>query len=125
MTEMQKLMELLTNAKIPFESYKGLSSLKELLSTDMVYVDHVYYPNKAIFSEQFGSKAEPGGDYSGIDASCSVTCRIGSYGYEEGLLEILGLYDEEDPTYDAIGWITAKEVFHRIKKNYEEKRLAE
>lgn len=125
MTEMQKLMELLINAKIPFETYKGLSSLKELPSADMIYVDHVYYPNKAIFSEQFGSKSEPGGDYSGIDASCSVIYRSGSHGYEEGLLEMFGLYDEEDPTYNAIGWLTAKEVFYRIKKNYEKKRLAE
>ena len=124
MTEMQELMELLINAKIPFEKYKGLSSLKEMLSEDMIYVDHVYYPNKAMFSEQFGSTAGAG-DYSEIDASCSVICRNGSHGYEESLLEMLGLYDEKDPTYNAIGWLTAKEVFYRIKKNYEKKRLAE
>jgi len=49
---------------------------------------------------------------------CDAVCHKFSYGGEEGLLEILGLVSE--PEIDSVeGWLTAEEVFERIKTHYE------
>jgi hypothetical protein len=46
-----------------------------------------------------------------------VICHMGSYGHEQGLLEIMGAicntYDD-----DVEGYLTVEEVFERIKKYY-------
>jgi len=50
---------------------------------------------------------------------CSVILTPFSYGHEEGLLEIDGLLtDEEKENDDVAGWLTAAEVFRRIKFHY-------
>lgn len=50
---------------------------------------------------------------------CSVVCHSFSYGHEDGLLEIMGLCDEDEE--DSVqGWLTALDVFCRIAKDYEE-----
>ena len=46
---------------------------------------------------------------------CDVVLHWGSYGREQGLLEIMGLCDVED---EVEGWLTAKEVFKRISAHY-------
>lgn len=46
--------------------------------------------------------------------TCDVICHSGSIGSEKGLLEIMGLTLDED----VEGYLTAEEVFTRIKKNY-------
>lgn len=51
------------------------------------------------------------------DATCDVICHRGSYGYEEGLLEIMGLVDESHGD-DVEGYLTANEVFRRILNDY-------
>ena len=43
-------------------------------------------------------------------------------GREQGLLEIMGLVDEEKIGDNVEGYLTAEECFGRIKKNYEENR---
>ena len=48
---------------------------------------------------------------------CDVICHEGSYGGDMGLLEIMGLICEEG---DVKGWLTAEEVFERIKEDYNE-----
>lgn len=49
----------------------------------------------------------------------SVIQHIGSYGHEEGLLEIMGLLtDEELEHSDVAGWLTAEEVYERIKQHW-------
>lgn len=48
---------------------------------------------------------------------CDVICHAGSYGHEEGLLEIMGLVDE-DHGDDVEGYLTAREVFRRILNHY-------
>lgn len=48
---------------------------------------------------------------------CDVVCHSGSYGHEQGLLEIMGL--NIDTTDDVEGWLTADEVFKRISQDYE------
>lgn len=44
-------------------------------------------------------------------------CHKGSYGYESGLLEIMGdiVYESEREYDDVVGWLTAEDVIERIK----------
>lgn len=45
----------------------------------------------------------------------SVICGLGTYGAEEGLLEIMGLLtEEEQENDDVVGYLTAAEVLERI-----------
>lgn len=49
-----------------------------------------------------------------------VICHYGSYGWKEGLLEIMGALTAEENEYDdVLGWLTAEEVFKRFKYCYE------
>ena len=53
---------------------------------------------------------------------CSVIEHRFSYGHENDLLEIAGLVTGEEETYDSVvGFLTAENVFLRIKKHWEEK----
>ena len=58
--------------------------------------------------------------YKDGERSWDAICQPGSYGYEEGLLEIYGdivWYDIED---DVVrGWLTAKDVIARIERGAE------
>lgn len=47
---------------------------------------------------------------------CDAICHSFSCGHEQGLLEIMGLTEDDD----VEGYLTAKEVFKRIKKHYKE-----
>lgn len=52
---------------------------------------------------------------------CSVIEHYGSYGNEQDLLEIMGLLTEEENKADSVkGYLTAEDVFARIKSHYEE-----
>ena len=43
-------------------------------------------------------------------------CHYGSYGYEDGLLEIMGdIVDEEEDGDSVAGWLTAEGVIKRVK----------
>ena len=51
----------------------------------------------------------------------AVEC-FGSYGCQEDKLEIMGLLTEEEKESDGVlGWLTAQEVFERIKQHYEQR----
>lgn len=44
-------------------------------------------------------------------------CHRGSFGYEQGLLEIYGIIvDEEQDGDSVVGWLTASDVIKRIEK---------
>ena len=88
MTEMEKLIKLLAEAKIPFKIRDCWGTLQ------------VGYPN-------FDNLV------------CDAVCHSFSYGHEEGLLEIMGLVDEEEVGDSVEGYLTAEEVFERIKTHYE------
>lgn len=88
--EMQKLMKLLDNAKIPYEVL------------DCFGTPQVCYPK------------------AGRGCVCDAICHSGSYDYEAGLLEIMGLVDYETVWDDVEGWLTAEQVFSRIKEHYKE-----
>lgn len=90
-TEMNKLIEMLNNANIPFE-----------LTTDILENENnqVWYP-------------------SFKNPICDVICHQYSYGGRDGLLEIAGLLTEEEAEYnDVVGYLTAENVFNRIKNHY-------
>lgn len=89
--EMITLIDKLQSAHIPFEiDFQEMFSGKKY--------PHVMYPN----------------DWDN-GCKCSVVCNEISYGHENGLLEIMGLTDDDD---DVQGWLTANDVFARIYTDY-------
>ncbi len=92
MTEMEKLVLLLNEARIPYETVKHVDNSLQIC-----------YPK--------GPAGSP-------DCVCDVVCFHGSYGGDEGLLEILGLVNKEAVGDDIEGWLTADIVFGRIWKHY-------
>lgn len=53
---------------------------------------------------------------------CSAIEHDGSYGREADKIEIMGLLTDEEGEYDSVvGWLTAEDVFNRIKTHYESK----
>ena len=91
MNEMSKLIALLEAAHVPYETRPHWGGSIQ-----------VGYPN-------FENKI------------CDAVCFRGSYGYEQGLLEIMGLVDEEEVGDTVEGYLTAMEVFQRIYNNYRER----
>lgn len=90
MNELLKLVKLLAKADIPFEIYPF--TIEKFTATYQVC-----YPNKQ-------------------DCVCDAICHKYSYGHEQGLLEIMGL--SEAPEDDVEGWLTAEQVFERIRNHY-------
>lgn len=61
------------------------------------------------------------------DAVCSVIEHQFSYGNEEDLLEILGLMtkeEEEEQNDSVLGFLTAENVFERIRKDFYNRKVA-
>ena len=48
---------------------------------------------------------------------CDAICHWGSYGHQDGLIEIMGLTHNDD---SVEGYLTAEDVFTRIKEHWEE-----
>lgn len=91
--EFDKLVKMLDDAGIPYERED---------SVGFFTMDRVKYP-------------------SIDDCECSVIYGYGSYGYDDGTLEIMGLLTPEEEEYDqVVGYLTAEEVFERISKHYED-----
>ena len=94
--EIIKLHEMLNEANIPHTF------------TDDMFKDCNFYPSYQIIIKKDNTKL------------CDVVYHYGSYGYEEGLLEIMGGLTEEERGYDEVlGCLTADEVFKRFKYCYE------
>lgn len=90
--EMDKLEQLLVEADIPYEKERMFGG------------KHLTYPRK------------------GDDQVCSIILHKGSYGRHNGLLEIMGLLTDKELAYDDVaGYLTADDVFGRIKKHWDEK----
>jgi hypothetical protein len=53
-----------------------------------------------------------------------AVCHAGSYGHEKGLLEMMGLIDEEEVGDSVEGWLTAEQVFERWQKHWLEHKGA-
>ena len=92
--EMDKLERMLVEADIPYEKERMFGG------------KHLIYPRK------------------GDDQVCSVILHKGSYGRHNGLLEIMGLLTDKELECDTVvGHLTADDVFGRIKKHWEERRI--
>lgn len=90
--EIFKLKEMLEKAKIPFvfKEYNDFRNGYQIL-----------YPA------------------DGIENKCSVIEHKFSYGHQQDLLEIMGLLTDEELKYDNVaGFLSAENVFERIKKDY-------
>ena len=86
--EIERLIEMLTNADIPFEVTDDVMGNSN---------NQIWYPN---FEKHI----------------CDVICHEYSYGGKDGYLEIMGLSDNEYD--DVEGWLTAEQVFERISSNF-------
>lgn len=88
-----ELRRLLNEAGIPYENY----------SEDLVFgeMDRVWYKQNG-------------------NVICSAIWGPGSYGYNDELIEIMGLLTEEEQEKDdVVGYLTPEEVFRRIKEDWE------
>ena len=57
---------------------------------------------------------------------CSAIWGEWSYGYKDGLIEIMGLLTPEEEEYDSVvGNLTVDEVFNRIKNDWEKNKEVE
>ena len=96
MTEMEKLINMLAKADIPYE-------LTVQPTTNTI---QVWYPTQA-------------------NPACDVICHEYSYGGKEGLLEIMGIVDATKTSDFVEGYLTADEIFERIAKHYRTHKTAE
>lgn len=92
-SEMIKLMKLLDEHNIPYE--ETINTIDNSIQ--------LWYPNKN-------------------NAVSDAICHKYSYGYEEGLLEIMGLVDVDKIGDTVEGHLTAEEVFDRWSKHYKESK---
>jgi len=96
--EIFKLKVMLDKANIPYEFYDRSIFLPEYEHVDYQIV--VYKKNSD-------------------ERLISVVQGFATYGNEKDLLEIMGCLTKKEYEVDTVlGWLTAKEVFKRIKKNY-------
>lgn len=64
--------------------------------------------------------------YPSRDFICSAIWGKWSYGYENGLIEIMGLLTpEEEECDEVVGNLTVDEVFNRIKNDWEKNKEVE
>ncbi len=91
--------------------YKEIKKLKQMLEVEKIPFE---------WGEQMGgyNLAYYGKDNYKV---CSVLEHNGSYGHKQDRLEIMGLLTEQEQRIDSVkGWLTADDVFQRIKKHWEE-----
>ena len=94
-----KLESMLKEAGIPFERQDASYGLLR-----------IHYPRHA--NPETGE----------TDFICSAICGNGTYGFEHGLLEIMGLLTPEEEEFDSVvGYLTADDVFKRIKSDWEKR----
>ena len=96
MTEMEKLINKLAKADIPYE----------LTVQPVTNSIQVWYPTQE-------------------NPVCDVICHEYSYGGKDGLLEIMGLVDETKTEDSVEGYLTADEIFERIAKHHRTHKKAE
>lgn len=93
MMEIERLASLLDSARIPYE--------RDDEKNPIVPIKRIKYPNVE-------------------DFKCSAIQGDYTYGGRENLIEIMGLLTEEEAEYDDVkGYLTADEVFQRIKADWD------
>ena len=102
-TEIFKLKEMLEEAKIPFIFKNRSFKIDSWIREDY----QIEYP-----------------DTYGKGRVCSVVEGVGTYGNEQDLLEIMGLLTPEEEKENGVaGWLTAEDVFDRVKEHFESKKV--
>lgn len=107
--EIFRLKRMLEKAEIPFEFVECFGYDKRLLSEYPDIMDHyqICYPSKD------------------ENIVISVIGGFGAHGAEQDKLEIMGgltPWEKYNHGDTVIGWLTAENVFKRIKKDWEEKQ---
>ena len=92
--------------------YKEIFELKRMLeNADIPFEMKEHFDGYVIFYPRFGQ--------IGKGCTCSVIEHEYSYGHDEDRLEIMGLLTEEEKKQDEVaGYLTATNVFIRIKNHY-------
>ncbi len=102
MEEFYKLIKMLDESGIPYERDDDLFTTVVAYRVPVGGIRRIKYPS---ISEKV----------------CSVIFGYGTYGFESGKLEIMGLLTPEEMEEDSVvGGLTAKDVFDRISKHYKE-----
>lgn len=102
--EIFKLKVMLDKANIPYEFL------------DRSFID--YENHKLKYPSYQLIVYEPNGERTRL---ISVIQGYGTFGQEKDLLEIMGCLTAKEEKEDSVrGYLTAQEVFKRIKKNYKE-----
>jgi len=113
--EIYKLHEMLEEAGIQHEII-DLLPVSPFAKSNCVFC-HLVYPSREDYERGLGFY----GDYS--NEVCSVIEGDGTYGYEQDLLEIRGLLTPEEEKKDTVcGYLTAENVFERIKAAEERRK---
>ena len=111
MIEILKLKQMLKKANIPFEFTDDKNHYKKIVATnnlELIKAAKDLKNSYRIIIYKYGKRL------------CDVIYGYGSYGYEEGLLEIMGgLTQEENKNSSVLGYLTAEEVFKRFKYCYD------
>ena len=108
------------------EKYPGLSSWRHVKSYNEIFkleamlkaagIPFVYHRQPDMCGFQICYPED------GENRICSVILHSGSYGRSEGLLEIMGLLKpDEEACDDVAGYLTAEDVFERIKAHHDGK----
>ena len=106
--------------------YPGLSSWRAVKSYDEIFkleaklkaecIPFVYHRHPDMCGFQICYPED------GENRVCSIILHSGSYGRGEGLLEIMGLLKpDEEQCDDVVGYLTAEDVFERIKLHHDVK----
>lgn len=88
------------------KKYKEIFKLKDMLEKEGI--EYEFY-DRSIHREHYQILIHKNGE-----RLVSVIEGYGTYGNEQDRLEIMGLTEHE---YDVEGWLSAEEVFKRIKAN--------
>lgn len=99
-SEMQKLRQMLTEMGIKWQDNSAIYPENMIRVVMGMYNVSRESIDVSIYRTQFNV----------IGCHYSVVCGNGTYGGEEGLLEMMG--DGEDPT----GWLTAEDIIGQIQK---------
>lgn len=103
MLEIERLVNMLKEAGIPFER-----NSEDLRPNYNYYKFQIIYPRS-----NCGINVKP-------RRVCSIVQGTCTYGGLENKLEIMGLLTEEEKENDDVcGWLTAEDVFERIKAHWE------
>ena len=101
--QIDKLDAMLKEAGIPFERNDDM--YPDIPLYESIGTRRIKYPRK------------------GYECVCSVIQGKYSHGGDQNLLEIMGLLTKEEEACDSVkGWLTAEEVFGRIKKHWDAKK---